>query len=231
MLFYNSLYCIFIIFEKIKLMFNTRRIIIALSVFIVILIILIKIKTPNNIDKIDLLPVQNTEKHITTKPTNSLYDSFRIKSLISKFKIEKDEFSSNKKIWYTPKTAPKFINRNGIYIYFQTYEGKASNLRFRIQYAASDWLFYDKADFSIDGETFSFVPAEVKRDNDQDIWEWSDDEILGYQMPLINALSNGSSVKMKLIGTNYEKVKQISTEEINSIKNTLLLYRAMGGDL
>ena len=38
-----------------------------------------------------------------------------------------------------------------------------SNLRFRIQYYADDWLF-NKVQFSIDGKAYEYIPSDTERD-------------------------------------------------------------------
>lgn len=65
----------------------------------------------------------------------SKVDSAIIKKLLPFFDVNKDEFDPNGKIWYEPKSAPKYTNRNGIYLYFAAQEGKPMPLRFRVQYS------------------------------------------------------------------------------------------------
>ena len=159
-------------------------------------------------------------------------DSLKIKELIKSFSKKYDEFSNNNSTWYTPKTAPKFANANGIYCYFQTENGIPINLRFRLQYLANDWLFFDKVQFSIDGKAYDYVPTKTETDsgNGGYIWEWFDESITESEKDLINALANAKSAKMKLNGKQYFDVKNISKTQINSIKQTLELFKAMGGE-
>lgn len=158
-------------------------------------------------------------------------DSSKVKELEKYFNIINDEFSNNNKKWYKPKSAPKFIDCNGIYCYFQTENGVPSNLRFSVQYYASDWLFFKKIQFSIDEKAFEYVPLKVETDhgNGGYIWEWFDENLSNSDSELIFALANAKKAKMKLIGSQYYNVKVISNDQIISIKRTIDLYHALGG--
>lgn len=170
------------------------------------------------------------EKVESFKQTASV-DSSKIKDLDKYFKKRKDEFSNNNKVWHEPKSAPKYTNRNGIYCYFQSEDGMPSNLRFRLQYYADDWLFFKKVQFSIDGKDFDYIPLNTETDSGDGgyIWEWFDESVGDTDKELINALANAKSAKMKLIGRQYYDIKTISQDQINSFKRTLELYKAMGG--
>lgn len=153
-----------------------------------------------------------------------------IKKLISNFRIKSDEFDPSGSVWYIPKRAPKFVNYDGIHFYFQVNDSLASNFRFRLQYKADDWLFINKVQFLIDGNAYEFIPKDVKRDNGTgSIWEWFDEEVRYNDWALIEALANAKSAKMKIIGTNYHDIKNISYKELEDFSNTLKLYKAFGG--
>jgi len=158
-------------------------------------------------------------------------DSSKIKELSKSFKQKKDEFSREGKMWYKPKSAPQYTNRNGLYCYFQTENGIPSNLRLRLQYYADEWLFFGKVQFSIDGKAYEYIPKDTETDsgNGGYIWEWSDEALSQSDREMIYALANAKSAKMKLIGRQYYDIKTITSEQINSIKRTLELYQALGG--
>lgn len=158
-------------------------------------------------------------------------DSLKIKELTKHFRINSDEFSNEDKKWYQPKTAPRYTNSNGIYCYFQTENGIPSNLRFRVQYFAENWLFFSVIKFSVDGKAFEFIPNDTQTDsgNGGYIWEWCDQNLTIADKELIYALANAKNAKMKFIGSQYADVKTITQEQINSIKQTIELYNALGG--
>ncbi|HWB24684.1 MAG TPA: hypothetical protein VG738_04350 [Chitinophagaceae bacterium] len=157
-------------------------------------------------------------------------DSAKIKDLLKYFSVKKDEFSTTNTVWYGVKTIPDYVNVNTIYCYFGTDNGVADNLRFRIQYTADDWLFFKQVQFSIDGKAFEYEPSDTKTDNgDGRIWEWFDEGLTSADKDLIYALANAKTAKMKLIGTHYYSVKEITQSQITGISRTLDLYKAMGG--
>ena len=162
----------------------------------------------------------------------SKFDTLKIKELEKYFNLRKDEFSNNNEIWYRPKSAPRYINSNGLFCYFETENGKATNLRFCMQYYSEDWLFFSSVKFSIDGKAYEFTPIEVKTDsgNGGYIWEWFDEGVYGSKKDLVIALSNAKSAKMLIVGNQYNKTKEITKDQINSIKRTLELYNALGGE-
>jgi hypothetical protein len=156
-------------------------------------------------------------------------DSAKIKELKGLFTNRKDEFSENKTEWITPKAAPAYRNSNGIYCYFSE-----NNLRFVYQFHSDDWLFIKEYKFLIDDKPYSFKPDETKRDNDETgITEWFDIGVSSYDgsMAIVEALANAKTAKVKLVGDNYVEVKNISTKQLNSIKNTLAYFKARGNKL
>lgn len=158
-------------------------------------------------------------------------DSVKVKELEKFFSMKKDEFSNNNKIWYTPKSAPQYTNRNGIYCYFQTENGMPSNLRFRVQYYDDDWLFFSRIQFSIDDKAYEYIPRNTETDsgNGGYIWEWFDESATNSDKELLYALANAKNAKMKFIGRQYYDIKTITQQQILDIKRTLELYNALGG--
>ncbi len=176
--------------------------------------------------------VENNKKEKAEEyKQNAKIDSAKIKELKPFFRVRKDEFSTTGKTWYEPKSAPSYINRNGLYCYFQTENDMPTNLRFRMQYYSDEWLFFSKVQFSIDGKAYEYVPNGTETDNGDGghIWEWFDQSVSESDKELLNALANAKTAKMKLIGRQYFDIRNISQEQIKGIKRTLELYTAMGG--
>ena len=158
-------------------------------------------------------------------------DSARIKVLRKGFIIIKDEFDVNDNQWLKPIDGPKYVNKNGVYSYFQTNGGVATNLRFVIQYYSDDWLFIQKYMFSIDGEAFEYIPSEVKTDNGDGgmIWEWFDESADENLKTIMKAIANSKSAKIKMVGRQYFDIKTVTSKQKESIKKTLELYKLLGG--
>lgn len=175
---------------------------------------------------------KNKEDKANELKTAGNTDPVKAKGLLKYFRVKSDEFSNDNAKWYTPKTAPTYANRNGIYCYFQTVHDVPSNFRLRIQYYADDWLFFSRVQFSIDGKAYEYVPVKTETDNgDGYIWEWSDESVGDTDKPLIRALANAKTAKMKFIGQHYFDIKTISPTQLASIKQAIELFEAMGGTL
>ena len=150
------------------------------------------------------------------------------------FTEKKDEFSTRS--WVEPKSAPKYRNRNGVYCYFATEDGKASsNFRFVYQYYADDWLFIKNMIFNIDDEIITITP-EMDTDcgNGGMIWEWCDklvteSSVDGITEDFIKKIANAKSVKVKMNGRQYYDTRTLTKEQIQSIKDTYDYFIARGG--
>lgn len=155
-------------------------------------------------------------------------DSAKVKELKQYFRVKKDDFESIEFI--IPKSAPVYLNQNGIYLYFGIDEREQLNsLRIRIQYAASAWLFINIIKFAIDGETFTLSPYEVKREVvDGGIVEWIDEPI-SKESIMLNSLRIAKSAKMRFEGKHFSSDKIISQKQIKDIDRALSLYEAYGG--
>ncbi len=172
---------------------------------------------------------EKEKENIERKKSN--IDSVKVKKLKKYFVINKDEFSLDHVSWYIPKSAPKYVDRNGIYCYFHSKSGVAENLRLRVQYTADDWLFFNKIMFSIDGKAYEYKPKNIERDHGKGgVWEWTDEHVF-LQRDIIRALANAKQAKMKFVGDQYHDVKIISKKQLKDIKRTLELFEAMGGDM
>ncbi|RLJ77138.1 hypothetical protein [Pedobacter alluvionis] len=158
-------------------------------------------------------------------------DSAKIKFLKKSFKITKDEFDANEMQWVRPIDEPRYVNRNGIYSYFQTNKGVASNLRFVIQYYSDDWLFIQKYQFSIDGKAYEYIPSKVETDNGDGgmIWEWFDDQADENLKTIMEAITKSKTTKIKMVGRQYFDIKTVTSRQKESIRKTLELYKLQGG--
>lgn len=161
----------------------------------------------------------------------SKIDSVQIKLLKPYFNANKDEFDPTGRIWFKPKSAPEYTSINGFYCYFTSDTiGIPHNFRFRIQYSATDWVFFKECQFLIDGKALEYLPSRTETDTGSGyICEWSDEPVYESDLKLIEALSNAKEAKVKFIGKQYYQIKQITKEQTLNIKRSLDLYKAMGG--
>lgn len=166
------------------------------------------------------------------KNANVKYDSSKVNELIKFFDVEKDKFSPEGLCWYTPKDKPASLLENAVYCYIAKTNDEKPNLRFVIQYTSKNWLFIDKIYFSIGEKAYRYIPDKVNRDNGSGfIWEWTDESVNAQSKEIINALTKHDMVEMKLDGRQYYSVKKIPAKQIQSIKRTVELYKAMGGEM
>ena len=150
-----------------------------------------------------------------------------IDSLKANFDIRVDEFTGVG--WARHKKRAKYNNRNGIEIYFQIgKDGKSKNLRFRVQYHGSDWIFFRKVYFSVDGTQYTFIPSNKKTDHGGGrVWEWMDNSVNEVEKVLLTHLATSKSARMKLQGDTDSRVKTITKSQIKAMNQTLRLYDAM----
>jgi len=160
---------------------------------------------------------------------NIEYNHAKAEALKRYFSFRKDEFGDH--VWVEPRDAPQYIDINGIYCYFMLVDGKPSNLRFKIQYRADDWLFIQSYKFLVDGQNYDYVPNKVERDHDTYIWEWSDTPVTVLTETLLNSLSEAKNAKIRFVGRQYQKDRVITPKQITSIKRTLDLFYALGGQI
>lgn len=154
--------------------------------------------------------------------TDSIVKAFR-----SDFTFKKDEFDN--KTWVEPKNRPKFVNVNGVFAYFELNDNVATNFRFSVQYTSDDWLFIQQILFNVDGKHLTFIPQKMEHDNEDYIWEWFDEQITIADEPLIKAIANAKTVKMKLQGKQYYNIRSLTQREIQYLKKTYNFYKALGG--
>lgn len=87
-----------------------------------------KAEEEENISK-KYFEMENVVDRSSTIPDNSdsqtsKVDSSKMKELLPFFTANKDEFDPRGKTWYKPKSAPKYVNVNGIYLYFAVENSK-----------------------------------------------------------------------------------------------------------
>lgn len=196
--------------------------------------------TPSLISKLEQIATEaanksgeNLSESLKKSDSNSkaVEETTEIKELKKKFRVKKDEFDENNLQWYEHKSSPNYRNRNGLYCYFSTKNGVPNKLRFVHQYYSEDWLFIRRYKFSIDDKAFTYTPYKVETDSGDGgmVWEWSDEVVDTETKEIIDALLNCKAAKIRLEGSQYYDVKAISSSQIKAIKETVELFKLMGG--
>jgi hypothetical protein len=175
---------------------------------------------------VDLSSINDRFK-IVLDSTRALDD--RIAKIKPRLRSKYNEFDQI--AWIKHETSPKFVNKNGIYLYFGLKDKKPTILRFRIQYYADEWVFIDSYDFSIDGQVYTYYPIEVERDNDNTIWEWLDEPVNQESFKIIKAIINSKSAKVRFKGSQRFDSRVISQAEKNAMADIIDFYRYVHGDM
>ena len=149
------------------------------------------------------------------------------------FNETKDEFSD--KVFFEPKNAPKYRNRNGVYCYFVCIGDKPAALRFVFQYHNDSWLFIRNLQFNCDGTNFTVTPdMDTDCGNGGMIWEWCDELVrasgTAISEPYIALIANSQSVKVRMNGSQYYDTRTLTREQIQGIKDAYDYYLALGGE-
>lgn len=128
--------------------------------------------------------------------------------------------------WYNNPYFTHYSHENLTSIYIGKNESKVW-LRLKMSYSGDDWIFFERAYLSYDGNTreISFNEYQDKEsDNDGGyVWEWIDVSVDSYLLSFLEEMVKGKSIKMRLSG-KYTKTRNLSVNEIQGIKDVLLAY-------
>ena len=143
---------------------------------------------------------------------------------VNKLKKKYDDVSDI--TWYKNPYFTHYNDENLTSIYIGRSESSVW-LRLKMSYTGDDWIFFEKAYLSYDGNTreISFNRYDDKEsDNDGGyVWEWIDISVDDYLLSFLKEMVNGKSIKMRLSG-KYTKTRNLSVNEIQGIKDVLLAY-------
>lgn len=143
---------------------------------------------------------------------------------VTKLKKHYDDISDI--TWYQNPYFTHYTNTNLTSIYIGK-DASSTWLRIKMSYTGDDWIFFEKAFLSYDGNTKELYFDEYqdkKSDNGSgDVWEWIDIKISDDLLSFLRQMVNGKAPKMRLSG-KYTNTRNLSTKEINGIKDVLLAY-------
>lgn len=130
--------------------------------------------------------------------------------------------------WYKNPYFRHYSNTNHVSLYI----GKQDNnvwLRLMMSYKGDDWIFFENAYLSYDGNTLKIPFNKYKdktSDNDSGVWEWIDVVVTDSTLSFLKELVKGKSLKMRLSG-KYSKTKRISATERKAMRDVLLGYEVL----
>ncbi len=135
------------------------------------------------------------------------------------------------------RDSSRFLNsRKDIFLYFATKPEwpDPGPLRLKIQYVADDWLFIEKYTIKADDQTFTITTSygEVERDNGSGgIWEWYDKPASASQLAMVETIVGSKKAVLRYHGRQYYRDKTITANEKRRLKEVLVAYEALGGDI
>lgn len=140
-------------------------------------------------------------------------------------KLRKNYDDINHITWYKNPYFNHYANTN----YTSIYIGQSKSsvwLRLIMSYEGTDWIFFESAYLSYDGNTY-IIPfdkyEDKKTENDSRVWEWIDITVSDDLLAFLTKMVNGKSVKMRLSG-KYTHTRNLTSTEIKAIKDVLLAY-------
>lgn len=143
---------------------------------------------------------------------------------VNKLKKKFDDVSGI--TWYESPYFTHYNNTNLTSIYIGKKEDSVW-LRLKMSYKGDDWIFFEEAYLSYDGNTHQ-IYFDKYGDKESDnsggsVWEWIDVRVDRDLLVFLKEMVNGKSVKMRLAG-KYTRTKNLSDSEIKTIKDVLLAY-------
>lgn len=175
-------------------------------------------------------------------------DTKDVSRLVAKTKTEKEKYEQERNA-IVDKLRKKYDDVQGITWYYNPYFRHYDNtnraslyigqkedavwLRFKLSYEGDDWIFFDRAFISYDGNTYEVTFDKYKEkesDNDTRVWEWIDVPAKGDLLTFIRSWVNGKSVKMQLVG-KYGQTRTLTSSEIRGLKDVLTAYDVLKSKL
>ena len=139
------------------------------------------------------------------------------KAALSKLRSRYDRFGDV--TWYQSSTTTNYRNANAFYVYFGMFDGEKGPLRLVVQYFDDDWLFIERARVNVDGKVYTLSTSDWERDNDADIWEWSDESL--QDRDVIEKIIKSKSAVIRFDGRQYYDTRTISSTQKAALKAVL----------
>lgn len=130
--------------------------------------------------------------------------------------------------WYKQPYFIHYNNRNLTSLYFGD-DGNKIWLRLKMSYAGDDWIFFEKAYLSYDGNTKEVVFDEYddkETDNGGGVWEWIDVSVSKDLESFLRKFAKSKSAKMRLTG-KYTRTRNLTWNERQGIRDVLNGYDAL----
>lgn len=147
-------------------------------------------------------------------------------SVVKRMKKNHDDI--NGITWYKNPYFTHYDNRNltSIYIGQKNYAW----LRLKMSYTGDNWIFFEKAYLSYDGNTkeipFDRYENKETENSGGAVWEWIDVSLKDSDIPFLKNLAKSSNAKMRLSG-KYTHDRNLSANERKGIADIIMAYEVL----
>jgi hypothetical protein len=152
--------------------------------------------------------------------------ALKLKSL-EKLRKTLDDVSGT--TWYKNPYFTHYSNSNLTSLYMGNKDGNTW-VRLEMSYYGDDWIFFEKAYLSYEGNTKEVIFDRYKnKETENDggkVWEWIDVQVDEPTMSFLRSLAQSNDAKMRLSG-KYSKTRNLSSNERKAILDILDGYEAL----
>ncbi len=157
----------------------------------------------------------------------------KIKEALSGWSTKKDQVYGT--VWYMAPSQPKYVDTR---CYVLPYIAKVNDgsyvCRLEMNYTGDDWVFWETAIFSVDGEIYTkyFKYSDMLRDNDSgDVWEQADFVISDSDIDLLKAIASSKKTIVRFDGDDDQYDYVIPAKDKESIKSFLKVYELINSEV
>jgi hypothetical protein len=148
------------------------------------------------------------------------------KRLASVNKLRKKHDDVSGVTWYKNPYFTHYTNTNLTSLYIGQ-NGSSVWLRIMMSYQGEDWIFFENAYLSYEGNTKEIIFDRYENKDtdvgDGGVWEWIDVTVNESDIPFLRNLAKSTDSKMRLSG-KYTRTRNLSSNERKGIEDVLLAY-------
>lgn len=152
------------------------------------------------------------------------------KRLASVKKLKKNYDDVAGTTWYEQPYFEHNNNMNALSVYIGKSKYGSPWLRLKMSYRGENWIFFEKAYLSYDGNTreIEFDKYKNKKTDNSSgyVWEWIDVLVDEKLYSYLCDFANGKELKMRLSG-KYTETRKLEKKEIMGLKDVLAAYKVL----
>ena len=147
------------------------------------------------------------------------------KSILKKFAKKVDDF--NEITWYTHKNVPRYQDiRPFIALYIGVSKKYTPRMQLQLNYTSRKWLFVESVQANIDGEIVTIPSGEWNRDNDSEIWEWTD-IASSCCVDMVMKIAKSKKTVIRFNGQQYYDDYTVTSSDKEAIRDTILAFEVI----